>query len=113
MTAPPVHHDEHIESGDEEHQICFVKAYARKPVGNPTANLIPKKKSSRHQNGLPESSEHNYWYDEFAPAETRHRAEREHRDLDYEWEKRQRKEQFERDFYGTNGEDSDSGVSEN
>jgi len=87
-----------------------VKAYARKPVGSPSANLIAAKHSrhSSRQNGIP----NDYWTNEFAPAESKHRAERDQRDLDYEWERTKRREQFEADFYA-NGEESDSGPSEN
>ena len=87
-----------------------MKAYARKPVGNPTANLIAAKHSrhSSRQNGIP----NDYWTNEFAPAESKHRAERDQRDLDYEWERNKRREQFESEFYG-NGEQSESGASSN
>ena len=37
---------------DEDPAICFVKAYARKPLGMPAQNLIPS-------NGM------DYWYDDY------------------------------------------------
>ena len=53
--APPT------EVSNEEVTICFVKAYARKPLGPPARNVIPM----NYQNGIPSWHMLENYYDEF------------------------------------------------
>jgi hypothetical protein len=49
------------EIDDADPSICFVKAYARKPIGAPYSNLIPLGNLGKHsQNGI--DWNHSYFY---------------------------------------------------
>ena len=45
----PDFEEPHEQIDDPDPSICFVKAYARKPIGAPNANLIPL---SKYKNGI-------------------------------------------------------------
>ena len=48
------------EMDDADPSICFVKAYARKPIGAPYSNLIPLGNLGQQQNGI--DWNHSYFY---------------------------------------------------
>ena len=68
--AHPLHNNHEEEDNapgkviqEEEVTICFVKAYARKPLGPPTRNVVPF--NPKHQNGLPNWHEYENYFERF------------------------------------------------